>query len=37
MPNRNIILTLETETADLSDNAYGVGYSINACAGTELA
>jgi len=37
MPNRNIILTLDTETADLSGNVYDVGYIIHDRAGNELA
>ena len=36
MPNRNIILTLDTETADLSGNVYDVGYIIHDRAGNEL-
>jgi len=37
MPNRNIILTLDTETADLSGNVYDLGYIIHDRAGNELA
>ena len=29
MANKNIILTLDTETADLSGNVYDVGYIIH--------
>ena len=36
MPNRNIILTLDTETADLSGNVYDLGYIIHDRAGNEL-
>ena len=36
MPNRNIILTLDTETADLSGNVYDVGYIIHDRVGNEL-
>ena len=36
MPNRNIILTLDTETADLSGNVYDVGYIIHDRAGNKL-
>ena len=36
MPNRNIILTLDTETADLSGNVYDVGYIIHDRAGNVL-
>ncbi len=34
---KNIILTLDTETADLSGNVYDVGYIIHDRAGNELA